>query len=197
MGIKYSIIFKFFIKAIKWCNFKGNFKGNFKEHYKVNFKGHFKGNFKEHYKGNFKGHFKGNFQGHFKVNFKGDFKGNFKGNFKGDFKGDFKEIYNVGDAVEVASDNELSGRWSGIINSISMIEMDDNIIKHAILLNYFDKYVGDQFNKYHFLSNELNYITYDNILNNVIPIQIDDTNYLIIYKCHDKFSASKNKKSKN
>ncbi|KAM9948413.1 hypothetical protein ACTFIT_001763 [Dictyostelium discoideum] len=108
-----------------------------------------------------------------------------------------KEIYNVGDAVEVASDNELSGRWSGIINSISMIEMDDNIIKHAILLNYFDKYVGDQFNKYHFLSNELNYITYDNILNNVIPIQIDDTNYLIIYKCHDKFSASKNKKSKN
>ncbi|KAM9945055.1 hypothetical protein ACTFIT_003306 [Dictyostelium discoideum] len=77
------------------------------------------------------------------------------------------EIYNVGDAVEFASDNELSGRWSGIINSISMIEMDDNIIKHAILLNYFDKYVGDQFNKYHFLSNELNYITYDNILNNV------------------------------
>ncbi|KAM9950937.1 hypothetical protein ACTFIT_001919 [Dictyostelium discoideum] len=37
-----------------------------------------------------------------------------------------KEIYNVGDAVEVASYNELSGRWSGIINSISMIEMDDN-----------------------------------------------------------------------
>ncbi|KAM9945009.1 hypothetical protein ACTFIT_003259 [Dictyostelium discoideum] len=108
-----------------------------------------------------------------------------------------KEIHNIGDAVEVASDNELSGRWSGIINSISMLEMDDNIIKHAILLNYFDKYVGDQFNKYHFLSNELNYITYDNILNNVIPIQIDDTNYLIIYKYHDKFSASKNKKSKN
>ncbi|KAM9952526.1 hypothetical protein ACTFIR_007580 [Dictyostelium discoideum] len=108
-----------------------------------------------------------------------------------------KEIYNVGDAVEVASDNELSGRWSGIINSISMIEMGDNIIKHAILLNYFDKNVGDQFNKYHFLTNELNYITYDNIINNVIPIQIDDINYLIIYKCHDKFSASKNKKSKN
>ncbi|KAM9962787.1 hypothetical protein ACTFIR_005704 [Dictyostelium discoideum] len=108
-----------------------------------------------------------------------------------------KEIYNVGDAVEVASDNELSGRWSGIIKSISMIEMGDNIIKHAILLNYFDKNVGDQFNKYHFLTNELNYITYDNIINNVIPIQIDDINYLIIYKCHDKFSASKNKKSKN
>ncbi|KAM9993129.1 hypothetical protein ACTFIZ_011091 [Dictyostelium cf. discoideum] len=108
-----------------------------------------------------------------------------------------KEIYHVGDAVEVASDNELSGRWSGIINSISMVEMEDDTMKHAILLNYFEKHVGDQFNKYHFLSNELNYITYDNILNNVIPIQIDDINYLIIHKCHDKFSASKNKKSKN
>ncbi|KAM9975652.1 hypothetical protein ACTFIW_000769 [Dictyostelium discoideum] len=104
-----------------------------------------------------------------------------------------KEVYNVGDAIEVASDNVLSGRWSGIINSILMVDMGNNIIKHSILLNYFEKFEGDQFNKYHFLSNQLNYITYDNIINNVIPVQIDAINYLIIYKCHDKFSASKNK----
>ncbi|KAM9975422.1 hypothetical protein ACTFIW_013304 [Dictyostelium discoideum] len=108
-----------------------------------------------------------------------------------------KEVHNVGDAIEVASDNVLSGRWSGIINSILMVDMGNNIIKHSILLNYFEKFEGDQFNKYHFLSNQLNYITYDNIINNVIPIQIDAINYLIIYKCHDKFSASKNKKSKH
>ncbi|KAM9957110.1 hypothetical protein ACTFIR_003847 [Dictyostelium discoideum] len=66
------------------------------------------------------------------------------------------EVYNVGDAIEVASDNVLSGRWSGIINSILMVDMGNNIIKHSILLNYFEKFDGDQLNKYHFLSNQLN-----------------------------------------
>ncbi|KAM9979584.1 hypothetical protein ACTFIY_008858 [Dictyostelium cf. discoideum] len=92
-----------------------------------------------------------------------------------------KEVYNVGDAIEVASDNVLSGRWAGIINSILMVDMGNNIIKHSILLNYFEKFDGDQFNKYHFLSNQLNYITYDNIINNIIPVQINAINYLIIY----------------
>ncbi|KAM9941683.1 hypothetical protein ACTFIT_005043 [Dictyostelium discoideum] len=99
-----------------------------------------------------------------------------------------KEIYNVGDGIEVASENSLTGRWSAIIIAICLIELKNKKSAHSIYIQYFDKDTGDQNNKYHFLRKSFSSIVFDNIVNTLIPIQIDSSNYLIIYKCHDQFS---------
>ncbi|KAM9985715.1 hypothetical protein ACTFIZ_008615 [Dictyostelium cf. discoideum] len=105
-----------------------------------------------------------------------------------------KEIYNVGDGIEVASENSLTGRWGAIIIAICLIELKNHKSVHSIYVQYFDKDIGDQNNKYHFLNETISSILFDNIVNTLIPIQIDSSNYLIIYKCHDQFSLSKKKK---
>ncbi|KAM9965719.1 hypothetical protein ACTFIR_005892 [Dictyostelium discoideum] len=104
-----------------------------------------------------------------------------------------KEIYNVGDGIEVASENSVTGRWSAIIIAICLIELNNNKSVHSIYIQYFDKDKGDQNNKYHFLNKSISSIVFDNIVSTLIPIQIDSSNYLIIYKCHDQFSMSKKK----
>ncbi|KAM9954718.1 hypothetical protein ACTFIW_003318 [Dictyostelium discoideum] len=105
-----------------------------------------------------------------------------------------KEIYNVGDGIEVASELSVTGRWSAIIIAICLIELNNNKSVHSIYIQYFDKDIGDQNNKYHFLNKSISSIVFDNIVSTLIPIQIDSSNYLIIYKCHDQFSMSKKKK---
>ncbi|KAM9974110.1 hypothetical protein ACTFIR_009452 [Dictyostelium discoideum] len=57
-----------------------------------------------------------------------------------------KEIYNVGDGIEVASENSLTGRWSAIIIAICLIELNNNKSVHSIYIQYFDKDKGDQNN---------------------------------------------------
>ncbi|KAM9975490.1 hypothetical protein ACTFIW_012074 [Dictyostelium discoideum] len=105
-----------------------------------------------------------------------------------------KEIYNVGDGIEVASEHSVTGRWSAIIIAICLIELNNNKSVHSIYIQYFDKDKGDQNNKYHFLTKSISSIVFDNIVSTLIPIQIDSSNYLIIYKCHDQFLMSKKKK---
>ncbi|KAM9954744.1 hypothetical protein ACTFIW_003344 [Dictyostelium discoideum] len=57
-----------------------------------------------------------------------------------------KEIYNVGDGIEVASENSVTGRWSAIIIAICLIELNNNKSVHSIYIQYFDKDKGDQNN---------------------------------------------------
>ncbi|KAM9950921.1 hypothetical protein ACTFIT_012095 [Dictyostelium discoideum] len=59
-----------------------------------------------------------------------------------------KEIYNVGDGIEVASENSLTGRCSAIIIAICLIELKNNKSAHSIYIQYFDKDTGDQNNKH-------------------------------------------------
>ncbi|KAM9994430.1 hypothetical protein ACTFIZ_007618 [Dictyostelium cf. discoideum] len=63
-----------------------------------------------------------------------------------------KEIYNVGDGIEVASENSLTGRWGAIIIAICLIELKNHKSVHSIYVQYFDKEIGDQNNNYHFLN---------------------------------------------
>ncbi|KAM9967267.1 hypothetical protein ACTFIR_007507 [Dictyostelium discoideum] len=57
-----------------------------------------------------------------------------------------KEIYNVGDGIEVASENSVTGRWSAIIIAICLIELNNNKSVHSIYIQYFDKDKCDQNN---------------------------------------------------